>query len=334
MFAFAYPSRSLAPGFQWEAPALHCPAGNTLPGTERGADPAEAARRSRVMRTMPKAKTSGIWAPLSALEGSPEWYPRRLSACLWTALPPAGWAACLVQRSTQMPRSCGAARRDLESARVAGDGRRAFGFGTCFQVPCLSHGPHPYCWRNCCCRAQPKMEPGGAPWPEVPPRCLAPQLGQTAGASEAPPPWEMSWREEKLLHDVKSDIFTINQDRKEVCSHIRISISMLWRANKDPDSYYLWHIDRHQVILLSRSRWNSRSSPQDACTGVNSPLWVVVGLVQPFWPTRLLNWKGRWVGTNPLEGQIHGGLREPEPHAALEAVPFIGGTVVCELLLL
>lgn len=61
---------------------------------------------------------------------------------------------------------------------------------------------------------------------------------------------------------------------------------------------------------------------------MDSPLWVGARLLQPLRPAGQLHRRGRRVGADPLQGEVHGGLGEPEPHAALEAVPFIGGTVV------
>ena len=188
---FVYLSHFQAPAFQSEALALHCPAGSTSPGTKTDADPAGAAQRSPVMRKRTKRRKPGIWAPLSVPGGSPEPFPQTWSAGLWTAPPPAASASCLARRSTRTPRSCGAARRGLGSAQAAGAVCR-FWTGPCFLDRNLSHCPRPCCWRSCCCRARPGTEPAGAPGPGLPPRCLDPLPGRSAGAVGAPPPLQMS----------------------------------------------------------------------------------------------------------------------------------------------
>lgn len=191
---YVYLSHYLAPGFQWEVPAPHCPSGSTLPGTERGEDPAGVARRSHVTRKRMKKRKPRISAPLSVPGGSPEPCLQRWIACLWTAPPPVVSASCPERRSTQMPHSCGAAHRGLVSAGAAGADRRGFGLGPCFPGLNLSPCPRPCCWKSCCCPAPPEMEPGGAPGPGQPLRC--PTLHWwTSGAVEDRPPWQMSWRE-------------------------------------------------------------------------------------------------------------------------------------------
>ena len=107
----------------------------------------------------------------------------------------------------------------------------------------------------------------------------------------------------------------------------------MYLTSLSDDSHYLLHIDRHHVLFLCRARRHSGGSPQDPCPSVNPSLRVGASLLQPLRPG-LLPWRGRWVRADPLQRQIHGGLWEPKSHAALEAVPLIGGTVVYELWLL
>lgn len=184
---FIYLSHSLAPGCRWEVPALRNPSSSIWPGTENGADPAGAAQRSLVMRKSQKRRKPGIWAPLSVPGGSPEPCPQRWSACLWTAPPPDGWASCPERRNTQKPRSYGVAHHGLWSARVEDVSRSKFGFGRCFLDLNQSQCPLPCCWKSCCCRVRPKMEPADVPCPERPLRCWTPLLWQAAEAVKTLP---------------------------------------------------------------------------------------------------------------------------------------------------
>lgn len=103
-------------------------------------------------------------------------------------------------------------------------------------------------------------------------------------------------------------------------------------TNTEADTHYLWHTNWHHVLFLCGTRGQSGGPLQDP--GVNPSLRVGVWLLQPLLAAGQILRGGGRVGANPLQGKVHGGLWDPEPHAALEAVPFVGGAVVYKLWLL